>query len=253
MLTNCFETNCARAVGGRSRGSVLHAWLTSGLTGEHTSVPEYIHELTSNPELDSVGGFNLLLGDISDPKSETLAIISNRGVGAKVRTIGGGQGETVALSNMALGDYDDDHEKAWTKILLGERLTDEAIAESLREDEDEDALIQRLFGVLCTDTLPRLSGEDADRAEAYMGLFRESIFVPAIGKPQPPHPHHVDWNEKLLDPSYMEGLYGTQTQTVMLVGHDGRVRYVARTLYDEGGRPLSVEERDRSFEFAVET
>lgn len=49
----------------------------------------------------------------------------------------------------------------------------------------------------------------------------------------------------------MEGLYGTQTQTVMLIGHDGRVRLTARTLFDEGGRRLSGEQGQSRFDFVV--
>jgi uncharacterized protein with NRDE domain len=84
-------------------------------------------------------------------------------------------------------------------------------------------------------------------------LFRESIFIPALGERVHGEQHgDVDRNQGFLNPSYMQGLYGTQTQTVILIGYDGRVRFVARTLYDEEGRPLLGDERERSFEFVVE-
>ncbi|KAL2857255.1 NRDE protein-domain-containing protein [Aspergillus pseudoustus] len=258
VLTNCLETNCARAVGTRSRGDIINSWLTA--SSEHPAaveghVEEFIDELRRAQDLDSVGGFNLLLGDVSEPEPGALAIVSNRRENmeccngeVQVRRVSGGSGQTVALSNMTLEGEGADHTKAWKKILLGESLTAEAIAASLDKGEGEDALIERLFGVLSTDTLPRLPGEQ--KAEAYLGVFRESIFIPAIGKASENHQvGEVDWNAKLLDPAFMEGLYGTQTQTVILIDHARRVRYVARTLYDEDGRPLSPAERDRSFEF----
>ncbi|KAJ0417265.1 NRDE protein-domain-containing protein [Aspergillus carlsbadensis] len=261
VLTNCLETSCARAVGTRSRGDIINSWLTA--SPEHPAaakghVEEFIDELKNSQDLDSVGGFNLLLGDVSEPEPGALAIVSNRSANmeccngdVQVRRVSGGSGQTVALSNMTLEGEGADHTKAWKKILLGESLTADAIAASLEKNDDEDALVERLFGVLSTDTLPRLPG--GTKAEAYLGLFKESIFIPALGKASEKHQEgEVDWNAKLLDPSYMEGLYGTQTQTVILVGHDRRVRYVARTLYGEDGQPLSSEEKDRSFEFQVD-
>ncbi|KAL2816504.1 DUF833-domain-containing protein [Aspergillus granulosus] len=262
VLTNCLETNCARAVGTRSRGDVINAWLTA--SSEHPAaanghVEEFIGELKQSRDLNSVGGFNLLLGDIGEPEPGTLAIVSNRSANmeccngeVQVRRVSGGSGQTIALSNMTLEGEGADHTKAWKKILLGESLTADAITASLKNGEDEDALVERLFNVLSTDTLPRLPGEQ--KPEAYLGVFRESIFIPVLGKASEKHQEgDVDWNAKLLDPVFMEGLYGTQTQTVILVSkNDRRVRYIARTLYDEDGQPLSPEERDQSFEFQVE-
>ncbi|KAL3458289.1 NRDE protein-domain-containing protein [Aspergillus heterothallicus] len=261
VLTNCLETNCARAVGARSRGDIINAWLTA--SDEHPAavkghVEEFIDELKAIKDLDNVGGFNLLLGDVSEAEPGALAIVSNRSANldccngeVQVRRVSGDSGQTVALSNMTLEGEGADHTKAWKKILLGESLTADAIATSVGKGENEDALVERLFGVLSRDTLPRLPGDQ--KPEAYLGLFRESIFIPIIGKASEKHQDgEVDWNVKLLDPEFMEGLYGTQTQTIILVGHDRRVRYVARTLYEEDGQQLSPEERDRSIEFQVE-
>lgn len=52
--------------------------------------------------------------------------------------------------------------------------------------------------------------------------------------------------------SYMQGLYGTQKQTVILVGHDGRVKYFERTLYEDDARATEIHKRDQSFEFVIE-
>ncbi|KAI9368336.1 NRDE protein-domain-containing protein [Aspergillus egyptiacus] len=261
VLTNCFETDSARAIGSQSRGAIINGWLTSLPTETgNTKVDDFVKALKESGDLSSVGGFNLLLGDLSQlDEPGQLAILSNRSssrdcsVGdPEVMTVDAGSGQTLAMSNMPLG-LDHNPATMWKKISLGESLTSEAITDSLRSGEGEDAFVERLFGVLSRNTLPRLSGKKAERAESYLSLLRESIFIPVIGKAvREEHDGGVGWNEELLDHAYMEGLYGTQTQTVLLIGYDGRVRYVARTLYDKGGHPLPMEERDRSFEFRIE-
>ena len=55
-----------------------------------------------------------------------------------------------------------------------------------------------------------------------------------------------------LNGAYMQGLYGTQKQTVILVGYDGRVRYFERTLYEDDARATEIHRRDRSYEFVIE-
>ncbi|KAL2823835.1 NRDE protein-domain-containing protein [Aspergillus cavernicola] len=256
VLTNCLETDCARAVGGKEPRGIINRWLTSPstLSGTQTDgVVGFVSGLQRNGELDGVGGFNLLLGDISQPESESesesgrVVIISNgspaidrdccNNGNISVLRIGTEPDQTLTLSNMTLGE-DHNPTTLWKKISLGETLTSQAIPTSLQEHEDEDSLIERLFSVLSTDTLPRIPGEEGVAAEKYLGLLRESIFIPVIGEAV----------EGEATSSYMEGLYGTQTQTVVLIGYDGRVRYVARTLYDEDGRPKDLDERDRSFE-----
>ncbi|KAL4948352.1 NRDE protein-domain-containing protein [Aspergillus filifer] len=241
VLTNCLEKSCARAVGGLSRGGVIKRWLIShpdenedaeDEEGEdkngRASILSFVNHLTG---LRDVGGFNLLLGDV---RSESLAIISNRSAGTdccpedeegqvKIRWIDhdSNSGETIALSNMTLSDTSQGQEK-WKKMSLGEDLTSSAIRASIAETDSEDALIERLFKVLSTDTLPRLPGGLEEDAEAYLGLLRESIFIPALGKP-----------------------------TVMLISHERRVRFVARTLYDDDGRSrLNFERGEGVDEFA---
>ncbi|OJJ54593.1 hypothetical protein ASPSYDRAFT_35285 [Aspergillus sydowii CBS 593.65] len=214
VLTNCLETDCARAVGARSRGSVIKDWLTSCPSSERIggqdkdgnvkgqgSIEEFVSSLA---DLGDVGGFNLLIGDVRETEhGRGLAIISNRSAGGSLASdsarlsgycapsgeareqlqvrwvdwggIESGTGETIALSNMTLGD--DDHQLKWKKVSQGEKLTAEAVAASLRAGDSEDALVERLFDVLSTDTLPRLPGGLEESAEAYLGLLRAGKYL----------------------------------------------------------------------------
>lgn len=139
----------------------------------------------------------------------------------------------------------------------------EAHAQS-EENEDEDALIRRLLGVLSRDTLPRLP-EHASVGESIQ-VCRESIFVPVIGatEKQPdraadeiPAACVEDKNAVTVSDShdgnqeYTSGAYGTQKQTVLLVDSARRVRYFERTLYDSNANPIPVGKGDRSFEFVM--
>lgn len=63
-----------------------------------------------------------------------------------------GTGDTIALSDMTLGD--DDHQPKWKKVSLGEELTAEAVGASLRAGDDENVLVERLFDFLSTGALP---------------------------------------------------------------------------------------------------
>lgn len=50
----------------------------------------------------------------------------------------------------------------------------------------------------------------------------------------------------------MHGVYGTQRQTVMLLGNNGHVTYVERRLFDERGNELSRGQGDETVEFDIE-
>ena len=91
-----------------------------------------------------------------------------------------------------------------------------------------------------------------------MGLLRESIFIPVVGD-------RPDGGVEISNPAkkdnggdptgiaqYMSGPYGTQKQTILLVGFDGRVKYFERTLYNQDVKPVPIGQGDRTFEFMVE-
>ncbi|KAH2159511.1 hypothetical protein KXV44_002912 [Aspergillus fumigatus] len=254
VLTNYRETTADEPSGVHSRGLIVNSWLTAD--PEHKqSTRDFVQGMVASSEIKHVGGFSLVCGYVNEP----LAIVSNRSANMdEISWVATEKGQTLGLSNTTFGD------RSWPKILDGEKLMNEAINAHVQAGEDEDQLINRLLQVLSRDTLPRLSGDAT--MDTYLLLLRQSIFVPVIGaqaeKPratdevaaardtdrvpvesQPPHDS--------LDKSFLQGAYGTQKQTVVLVSANGRVRYFERTLYDNDVNAIPTGKGDRSFEFHV--
>ena len=256
VLTN-YRDDSSKAVGLRSRGSIVNEFLEArvddGDVDEDgmSATKKYVEDLVSGGDAQQAGGFSLACGTVKGP----LAVVSNRVSATEgIEWIAKEKGETVALSNTAFGD------RSWPKITNGEELLKEAIHASVKLGESEDELIWRLLELLSTDTLPRLS--EGESMERYIDLLRQSIFIPAIGRPETPQrgDHEVcssNGHEKApVVPdgdlsSYMRGPYGTQTQTVILVGKSGRVKFFERTLYDDNARAVPIGEGDRVYEFLV--
>ncbi|RAL11748.1 NRDE family protein [Aspergillus homomorphus CBS 101889] len=255
VLTNYREDTSEQATGARSRGVIVNSWLTSA-PDQRQSTEEFVQGMVASPSARNVGGFSLLCGYVNEP----LAIVSNRSSTMDhIAWVATEKGQTLGLSNTVFDD------RSWPKILQGERLMKEAINEHAQAGEEEDALINRLLDVLSINTLPSLS-EDAT-AEDYLPYFRQSIFIPLLGarekpiKPTDEMPAGCveskaagDGSSKehdALDHSFLQGAYGTQQQTVVLVSTDGRVRYFERTLYDNDATAIPIGQGDRSFEFQV--
>ncbi|KAI5296215.1 hypothetical protein KEM52_005085 [Ascosphaera acerosa] len=289
VLTNFREKNLknVRSIVGRiSRGEIVGRFLTLPATA---STADYAKELLDDEGSllgSEAGGFSLAFGDVREP----LSVVSNRPSGYESdnipgethtdqkqaitnsikeryrQTIGAEGSETVALSNIAFGD------QSWPKVALGEELMKSAIEESVASSESADALIARLTDILSHDTLPRLP--DASGLEDYLGVLKESIFIPAIGVTTS---RNNKENEQMLSagsldgaaPSndaacaatpqsggsplyYCRGSYGTQTQTVVLVHKSGRVTYFERTLYDQDANAIPEERRDQVFRFDLD-
>jgi uncharacterized protein with NRDE domain len=234
-----------------SRGGVIRAFLTDG---SFSSTDESVKSMVASGAGRDVGGFSLVCGKIGEP----LAVMSNRAKNKDdIPWIAAVPGETIGLSNAAFGD------RSWPKVTQGEELMRGALSESVRAGESEDKLIKRLFDLLSTDTLPRYGIEDG--LEARINDLRNTIFVPAIGKKDPPglpadEIASARKNEKAevlegrLDnklPLGVSGLYGTQKQSIILVSHSGKVRLIERTLYDDNADPIPLGKGDREFVFDV--
>lgn len=285
VLTNYKEDSTQAAIGQLSRGEIINSFLeqppptssTSPSDPENGSgreqTEEYVSNLIAGGQAHLAGGFSLACGTIRGP----LAIVSNRvcaGEGC-VEWVATAPGQTVALSNTAFGD------RSWAKIRNGEALMKDAVQASVKLGEGEEAFVQRLLGVLSTDTLPRMREEGGGGdLETYMDLLCESIFIPMIGEEKKDEREeaevcasHIHEKAEVMQDTtatttgaekqatengtdnhmqYMQGLYGTQKQTVVLVHRSGRVKFFERTLYDDNAKPIPIGQGDRTYEFMAE-
>lgn len=248
-----------------SRGAIVNDFLTeppspSPPSGDDDAKKEgqkkprttraFVQDMINSQMATKAGGFSLVCGMIGEP----LAIISNR-MSDNIESaawIASSRGETVGLSNTFLKD------RTWPKIINGEILMRSAIDTHIAAHPDhkgsagkeEDDLIKRLFSVLSTDTMPRLANTEPIK-EQYMNQLKESIFIPLLGD-RAKFEAEADQLAKSGLAGYNSGLYGTQKQTILLVDHAGRVKYVERTLYDDHVHPIPLGQGDRTFEFSIE-
>ncbi|KAF2396163.1 DUF833-domain-containing protein [Trichodelitschia bisporula] len=256
-LTNFREEGAAIIQGRRSRGAIVNAFLRAPPSAAHTESTKQAAQKLIEEGVTGVGGFSLLFGHLSDLKNPTegekkgLAIVSNRSTDVHgVDWLCGGPGETHALSNANYGDT------SWPKVVDAERLVAEAVGASVAAEEGEDDLITRLLGVLSRDTLPKQ--KQGEEWEIYLRQLRHSIFIPPIGNDSMEARKSGDevatgdgrGSTTVWDPT--SGRYGTQKQSVILLDREGRVTFLERTLFDEDGRPVPPERRDRRFTFDIE-
>lgn len=252
VLTNYREDLGHQAVGAQSRGVIVNSWLAASLPPaeqQRQKTRDFVDGVIRSITATKVGGFSLVCGYLNEP----LAIVSNRSSDTEqIPWVATEPGQTLGLSNTSFDD------RSWPKILDGERLVKEAIGDHVQAGEDEEGLVARLLEVLSRDTLPRFSDDGSGTSDTYGPYLRNSIFIPMIGAERTPGRADeisdpcVDTQTKVgnqLDPSYTQGAYGTQKQTVLLVRDDMRVRYFERTLYDQNANAIPVGKGDRSFEF----
>jgi uncharacterized protein with NRDE domain len=255
VLTNYREESDAVVIGARSRGLIPNAWLKSK-PEEKENTGEFARKMIEEDGVKGIGGFSLCYGFVQDvvkaaaeDENSGLAIVSNRtpdvqGVAHLLQT----QGETTALSNAAYGD------RSWPKVVNGEEWTRDAIRDSLAANETREQLVERLLGVLSTDTMPRQ--KENEEWDMYLNQLRHSIFVPAIGRDHleehkmPAHEVGDVVKQKASDAT--SGCYGTQKQIVALVNKTGTMYYLERTLFDGEAKPIAKGEGDAEFEFQVE-
>lgn len=255
VLTNYREDSPDKAAAAQSRGVIVNSWLAAP-PEYRPATRDFVQDIITGMAAKNVGGFSLVCGYVNEP----LAIVSNRSATLdQVAWVATERGQTLGLSNTSFED------RSWPKILDGEKLMKEAIDAHVQAGEDEDALINRLLQVLSRDTLPRFP--EGSTTETYIPHLRKSIFIPIIGAESQVERAPDDEvaaacvedevevdnlaSKDAPDPSYMQGAYGTQKQTILLVSDNRRMRYFERTLYDNDVNAIPVGQGDRSFEFTV--
>ena len=232
---------------------MVNAFLTQP-AASHVSTEGFLSLLAANDGLKGIGGFSLVCGRVGEP----LAVISNRTPDVRsLKWILEGPGETAGLSNAVITD------RSWTKVTEGEEMMQQAVDKSDKVHSSEEALTEDLFRILSNDTLPKRKSDD-DWASQVKQL-RKSIFIPAVGGEAAQKESAEDLAAAKTDgeishdsqsgpatsPKDVSGTYGTQKQTVITVSNDGEVTYIERTLFDNAGRLINLEEQSKSFSFSI--
>lgn len=268
VLTNYKESDDPEhpLQGLKSRGGMVTAWLTSP---NDKSTHQFVDHLLEGEGVKGVGGFSLVCGKLrrrkdAEQEIEPLAIISNRSLThEEVPWIAEKRGEVYGLSNTS---YDDP--KIWPKVQMGKDKLLDVAEDAAAADLSEEELVEKLYGILDSDTLPELEGDDF---QSHLVNLKHSIFIPSIGQETPlaelPKSEQIatattssiDSSLKTVEDTpapdafnFMTGVYGTQRQTVILVDWEGNVTYRERSLYDANGQPIQRGKGDMKFEFKIE-
>lgn len=255
-LTN-FRDEGVEIEKGKSRGALVKAYVDASpeLVAEQTDDKFINQRLIQDIGIHNVGGFSLLFGRLraaKDGQYSGLSIVSNRTSSSEgVTRIATKPRETHGLSNSHFGDL------TWPKVVHGEQLLRQTISSDVSRGSDETRLITSLFDILSVDMLPR--PRPGQPWEEYTRQLRNSILVPPVGGSQIDHQpadkvaaaggtDTPDHGNVVVG----QGIYGTHRQTVILVRHDGRVKFVERALYDDDAKKIELEDADRTFEFQIE-
>ena len=132
VLTNCREAYEAQATNApRSRGEMVSHFLRSELP-----TCAYVESLSQN--MDDIGGFTMVCGQVQSDPIEPLAVVSNRqSTRTKARSILGERGAYAGISNLSY-----DAEEQWPKVKLGLNLLRQCI------ERQPTHLIPDLFAIL---------------------------------------------------------------------------------------------------------
>ena len=261
-----------------SRGEIIKKFLTIP-EEEFESTADFVRDVVDDGVARDAGGFSLVCGRVG----EQLAVISNRArSGEEVPWIMGDVVQTVGLSNTHFGD------RAWPKVVEGEEGMLRVLRQNLVEfypqpkngkghdeltvvkDDAEESLIEGLLELLSDDALTRKGMKAEDGLEAHIFQLRTTIRVPPLGRKEMKADEvaaaRKDEVAKVLGSREgvgpiedakkaglgVSGIYATQKQTVVLVDHNDRVRFVERTLFDDDCEPVPAGKGDVDITFQIE-
>lgn len=255
--------------GVKSRGEIVTSWLGAP-DGEN--LEQFVKKTLEGRLLAGIGGFSLICGDIKGARNQTiepLVIISNRSDEASaIPKFGDERGKVWGLSNTVF-----EEPPTWPKIITGKQLMGEAIEKAVAGDADEDQLTDLLFSVLDTNNMPPRDPHMGH--EEYIDLLKNSIFCPPItdeqrvsemeaavkrGKDKPAFSDGIEEGTRGAaehsppkgSAIFDKGAYGTQRQTIILIGWDGQVTYKERALWDAHGNPIERGKGDVTVKFGIE-
>ena len=205
-LVNYREDVYPCQMGAISRGRISRDFLESEL--EPVEWAEDIRRRTDN--FANIGGFSLLFGVLNSSNCEdSLYVISNR-VEGLVRPFADEKGDyrVLGLSNSSIF-------QPWPKVWRGKELLNTMLSQSTVQDKD--AMIDSVLDIMC-DQYDGLQNGSSMR-DNIIDNVPQSVFVPALE------------NDLPNDLERRQGhYYGTRTQTVILLTHDGQLTYVERDI-----------------------
>lgn len=237
-----------------SRGEIIKKFLTEDWTTE-----DFVHEAVNTGVAKNAGGFSLVCGFAG----EDLAVMSNRARdGSEVPWICGDVVQTVGLSNTHFGD------RTWPKVIDGEVGLLKVIRENIRDNECEEDLIKNLQELLSDDALTRTGIRAEEGLETYVLQLRNTILVPPLGRKdlsgmpadevaavrKEETAKLLGTRKEIQDTKQLgiSGVYATQKQTVVLFDHDGRVRFIEKSLFDDDCEPVTGNQGVIDITFQVE-
>lgn len=209
-LVNYRETIYPCQMGAISRGRISRDFLESNL--DPVVWAEDIRKRTD--DFADIGGFSMLFGILSASHCEnSLYVISNRVDGLVKPFVTGEDGDKVlGLSNSSIF-------QPWPKVFRGKELMNTMLAE--QREQDRDAMVDRMFDIMSDSYEGMQNG--SSMADNIVDNVRRSVFVPALSNDLPSD------IERRLGP-----YYGTRTQTVILLTHEGHLTYAERDISPNG-------------------
>lgn len=182
-----------------------------------------------NDVLPKIGGFSLLYGQLkineSTGKIDPLRILSNKGSSTRIHvSVSDSNIESDSISGMTtFGISNSLFDDPWPKVELGKDLLHEIVYQSVEQKWSFTELADNCFKILSHNTYNEKIASTG-LSQAKLEELRNSIFIPPIEPNQE--------NPQLLNSS-TNALYGTRTQTLLILDKKGNLHYLERDVPTE--------------------